>query len=175
MAPRARIADDAQRARLLGEERIEGIDDLGDRLHDPEIRGAVDLGRHVDGGDQAAGGAGADGDGLGADGGEQVLLNAARHFGGDRLGQDGARRIGHGHAVGEPVGAEIGDRGDVDQHFAEHDVEDGQRQQLPRQAEATPRRGLPAASRFGPPAVHDPLAVAGSVVHRINRASSARR
>ena len=41
---RARIADDAQRARLLGEERIEGIDDLGDRLHDPEIGGAVDPG-----------------------------------------------------------------------------------------------------------------------------------
>ena len=93
---------------------------------------------------------------------------AARHVGGDGLGEHEAGGVGHGHAVGQPGDAEIGDRGNVDQNFADHDEEDGERQQLPRQAEATPRRGpARAATHLRLPA----LAVAGSVVHRLSRIS----
>ena len=158
-----RNADHAQHVLLPREERAEGVDDVARRVHHAQVGGDVDRRRHVDGRDQPAGGAVADGDRGRADGGEEIVLDLARHldpFGAD---DDQGRRVGHGQAIRQPARAEIGDRGNVDQHLARHDEEDGEEEELPRQAE--PARAFQAQDRGGAETARQ---ACRSVVHQPN-------
>ena len=118
----------------------------------PEIDRLVDGRRHLDGGDQAADRAGADGDGDGADGIEELVLDVARHVGGLRGGEHQARRVGHGQAVGEPAQAEVGDRRHIDQDLARHDEEDGEHQELDRKGPGARRADDAARAASAVPA-----------------------
>ncbi len=74
----------------------------------------------------------------------------ARVFGRDFIA--GLRNLGGGEALFQPVEAEIGDRWHEDQHFRQHDEENGERQKATRQGTAQ-RAQKPRKAAFGNPAI----------------------
>jgi hypothetical protein len=119
---------------------LEGIDDRRPHGHRPHVDIVVDRGRQIGAGEQAALLAHLDGDGPRA--------NAAENLPRKRIGhRTRRRRIEHQRGrvrgckpVVEPVHAEVGDRGNVDQDFSDHDQRDRQQQELSGQAEPTTQR-----------------------------------
>ena len=101
-----------------------------------QVVGLVNLRRH--GGDckQAARVMHLQHDGFCADAHQQLLLQVFRHHVlGGRLQHQRRDACGR-QPVAQPVIAEIGDGGDIDRHFRQHDENNDQRQHAPRKAKA---------------------------------------
>ena len=118
-APERELPMTRKRARIRREQRGERVDDLADRLHDAQIAVPSTLGgmstvaiRRLTAPLRMA-------MAMAPTAFRRSFWIASGHVGGDRLGEHQARGVGHGHAVDQPVDAEICDRGDVDQHFAD--------------------------------------------------------
>ena len=105
----------------------------------------VDFRRQVGAGQQPALLAHLDGDRAGADAGEDLPRQRFRNHAGGRRIQHQRGGVGRGQAVVQPVDAEIGDRGHVDQDFGDHHQGNGEQQQLAGQAKPA-RRPWPRQS-----------------------------
>ncbi|MGY3583835.1 hypothetical protein ACVIF9_002512 [Bradyrhizobium sp. USDA 4350] len=123
------------------EHDLEGIDDRRPYRHGPHVDIMVDRGRQVSAGEQAALLAELDGDGAGADAGQDLPRQRIRHQAG-RGGIEHQRRgVGGGQAVIEPVHPEVGDGRHVDQEPGDHHQRNRQQQKLARQPEPKGRLG----------------------------------
>ena len=101
------------------------------------VIGFVDGRRHVGYSQQAALAVDFDDNGFGTDRVEQLLRQAIGHHVGGRGFQHHCGNIGRTEPIAEPVVAEIGDGGNIDCDFRQHDKSDDQQQHAAGKAKAS--------------------------------------
>ena len=130
----ADLAEDAQHSLAAEEQRVERTRHGGHGSGAGKVDMLVDLGRHLGDDEQPRDAAVAHGDRLGADRHQHVVLQRPRQAFGILLHEHDRDRCRRAQPFLQPAQLEIGDRGQEDQHFRDHDEEHGEHEQLDRQA-----------------------------------------
>ena len=138
LAAHRRRPDHPHHVDVAAQQGLERIDDGAMPGHVAHVDVVMDRRRHLGDRQQPALLAHLHRDRARADRVEDLARQILRHHAARRRVQHERRRIGGGQPVVQPVGAEIGDRRDIDQHFGDHHEQDRENEKLARKPEAQP-------------------------------------
>ena len=133
LAAHGRRADHPHHVIVVGQERIEGVDDRLIPGHITRIDVVMDGRGHLGDGQQTALLPHLHGDGACTDRVEDLAGEGFRDHATRRGIENKRRRVGGGETVVQPVQAEVGDRRNIDQHFRDHHEQNRENEELARE------------------------------------------